>query len=171
MIGPYVGSDGGAITGLSLTQSTFMLSVNGAAFTAKQETTAGSHRILGYYSAMLNSSDTATAGRVLLVSSAAAAQPVWHEYTILDGAHYDDFITGSSGVFDMRRGQVLGMDMSSISGVQARSPVNALRALRNRVTTSGSILTVYKEDDVSSAWAAALTVNASASLIVESDPG
>lgn len=163
MVGPYVGSDGGAITGLTLTQSAFMLSLNGGAFVAKNETTAGSHRILGYYSAMFNDTDTASPGRLLLVSCGAAAQPVWAELTVLTQPQYDYFASGNMA-------NIFGADMSSITPIAARSPVNAMRALRNRVTSSGSILTVYGENDSTAVWTSALTVNASASLIVESDP-
>jgi hypothetical protein len=56
-----------------------------------------------------------------------------------------------------------------VSGFSDRSPLQALRALRNRITTSGG-LTVYRENDTTAAWTATLTTNASAAPIVESDP-
>ena len=47
--------------------------------------------------------------------------------------------------------------------------MNALRAIRNRVTTSGFI-TVYADNDSTAVWTAAITTNASANPIVEQDP-
>jgi hypothetical protein len=171
MIGPYVSSDGIAITGLSLTQSTFMLSKNGAAFVAKNETTAGSHRILGYYSAELNDTDTNAAGRLLIVSSAAAALPVWMHFTVLPQPQFDFYISpGSSALMDMRNASIFGVDMSSISPVATRAPMNALRVLRNRITTSGGVMGVYAENDSTVVWSASLTTNSSGDPIVEIDP-
>lgn len=314
MVGPYVDSNGAAQTGLTVTQSTLMLSKNGTAFVAKNETTNASHRILGYYSAMLNDTDTGSAGRVLLVSSATGSLPLWQEYMVLPSSVYDSLISsgtplpvnvtqwngvapnalisgrvdtnpgaiqnsvitsaalastfrpdvnvafinslatnvpsatltlrqlviqnnstsvvltsgsasviygtgvnapgidiavtgsgsalrltagGSGGnafqlegnsfnstfhVTDQKSGYavnslfgnaladfVLRRDMSLLSGIAARSPLNALRVLRNRITTSGG-LTIYAEDDTTAVWTAALTSNASAAPIVESDP-
>lgn len=188
MLGPYVGSDGAAITGITLTQSAIMLSKNGTAFVAKNETTNGSHRIIGYYSAMFNDTDTGSLGRLQIASSAAAALPVWHEYTVMASSIYDAMILGSTVQFvDLVAGAVdsasiavsglqnmsniLATDMSSLSAsIAARSPVNALRSLRNRVTTSGTIMSVYAENDSTAVWTANLTANTSASLIVEMDP-
>jgi hypothetical protein len=65
---------------------------------------------------------------------------------------------------------LLVRDMSSVSGEAARSPLNALRFLRNKWAISGGTLTVYEEDDTTSAWTAALTTNAAADPVTVSDP-
>lgn len=210
MMGPYVGSDGVGLTGLTVTQSSVMLSKNGAAFTAKNETSNGSHRILGYYSAMFNNTDLDTVGRLLLVSSCAAALPVRHEFTILPTSVYNSLIDGTdllmidieqwkgtspnaltSGRVDVSAGamadsvitsaslalggvermaNMLTVDMSSLSvAVAARSPVNALRPLRNKLTTSGFI-TVFAENDTTAVWTSVITVDPTAAPIVGSDP-
>ena len=65
---------------------------------------------------------------------------------------------------------LLKRDMSAVSGEAARSPLNALRALRNKVAISGSTMTVNKEDDSTSAWTAAVTTSASAEPITAVDP-
>lgn len=209
-LGPWVGSDGLALTGLTITQSTLMLGKNGSTFVAKNETTNASHRILGYYSAMFDNTDTGSLGRLLVVSSAANALPVRHEFTILPNSVYDALIEGSSllqtnlvlwrgtapnaltanrvdasvgamadavvtsaalasgGVDKMAN--LLAVDMSSLTAtVAARSPINALRVLRNRVTTSGG-LTVYAENDSTAVWTGDLTTNSSADPIIESNP-
>lgn len=190
MLGAWVGSDGVGLSGLTITQSTIMLSKNGTAFVAKDETTNASHQILGYYSAMFNNTDTGSLGSLLVVSSAANALPVKNEFTVLPAQVYDSLVLGSghlqtnvatiqasiitsaalaaSGID--RMANLLAVDMSSItSTIAARSPINALRVLRNRITTSGG-LTVYAENDTTAVWTGALTTDASASPIIESNP-
>ena len=65
---------------------------------------------------------------------------------------------------------LLKRDMSAVTGESARSPLNALRFLRNKWVASGGTLTVYKEDDTTSAWTSALTDTAGANPITASDP-
>jgi hypothetical protein len=62
-------------------------------------------------------------------------------------------------------------DWSAISTSAApRSTWNSLRFLRNRWAVSADALTVYKENDTSAAWTAALTITTSADAISESNP-
>lgn len=56
---------------------------------------------------------------------------------------------------------LLKRDMSAVTGESARSPLNALRAIRNKVAISAGTMTVYKEDDSTSAWSAAVTTGSS----------
>ena len=65
---------------------------------------------------------------------------------------------------------LLKRDWNSVSGESARSVLNALRLLRNKVSESGGTLTVTKEDDATSAWTAVVTTNASADPITAIDP-
>lgn len=65
---------------------------------------------------------------------------------------------------------ILKRDMSAVTGESARSPLNALRFLRNKWSISGSTLTVTKEDDSTSAWTSALTTSGSADPVTGSDP-
>lgn len=65
---------------------------------------------------------------------------------------------------------LLKRDMSALSGESARSPLNALRALRNKVDVSGGTMTVYKENDSTSAWTATLTQTAGADPVTGIDP-
>ena len=65
---------------------------------------------------------------------------------------------------------LLNRDMSAVTVSNARSPINALRFLRNKYEVVGTTLTVYEEDDTTSAWTASLTANASADPITGSDP-
>lgn len=50
------------------------------------------------------------------------------------------------------------------AGTGGRSVQNALRALRNRVEISGSTMTVYTEDDSTSAWTASVTTTSDTAI-------
>ena len=191
MLGPWTGSDGIALTGLTITQSMLMLSKNGTTFVAKNETTNGSHSRLGFYSAMFNNTDTGSLGCLKVVSSAAAALLVWHDFIVLPASEYDARILGSvlqnvnvhgmsnavvtsaalaaGGVDKMANMLAVGI-ASYTAAIADRSPASALRAIRNRVTTSGTVMTVYGEDDTTAVWTGTITVNASADPIVEINP-
>ena len=171
MLGPMVSSDGAGLVSLVMTPQLIRVSKNGAAFVAKNLTSSNAiHNECGYYSTIFDNTDTNALGRMTVAISMATMLPYWGQYTVLPPERFDYYISGSSGVMDMYRASMLAVDMSSVNPVAARSPINALRGLRNRVTSSGSVLTVYAENDSTAVWTSTLTVNASASLIVESDP-
>lgn len=65
---------------------------------------------------------------------------------------------------------LLKRDMSAVTGESARSPLNALRFLRNKWSVSAGTLTVTKEDDATSAWTASISTDAAAVPIIGSDP-
>lgn len=65
---------------------------------------------------------------------------------------------------------LLNRDMSAVSDTNARSPLNALRFLRNKWAVSGTTLTVRKEDDSTSAWTSTISTDAAADPITGSDP-
>jgi hypothetical protein len=61
-------------------------------------------------------------------------------------------------------------DLAGITGESRRSVLNALRKLLNKWSVSGTTLTVYKEDDSTSAFTEALTLDAGANPVTASDP-
>ena len=65
---------------------------------------------------------------------------------------------------------LLNRDMSAVSDTNARSPLNALRLLRNKYSVAASTLTVTKEDDTTQAWTSTLTTDATADPVTGSDP-
>jgi hypothetical protein len=65
---------------------------------------------------------------------------------------------------------LLNRDMSAVTDSTARSPLNALRFLRNKWSVAAGTLTVTKENDVTAAWTAAISSDASANPIIGSDP-
>lgn len=67
---------------------------------------------------------------------------------------------------------LLKRDWNSVSGEAARSVLNALRALRNKVVVdpAGLTISVKEEDDSTEAWAGTITSDASANPITSIDP-
>lgn len=65
---------------------------------------------------------------------------------------------------------LLNRDMSAVSDTNARTPLNALRFLRNKWSISGTTLTVTEEDDTTAAWTSTVTPDAAADPIIGSDP-
>lgn len=65
---------------------------------------------------------------------------------------------------------LLKRDWTSVSSEASRSVLNALRFLRNKWALSGTTLTVYKEDDSTSAWTGTVSTNASADPVTGNDP-
>lgn len=64
---------------------------------------------------------------------------------------------------------LLKRDWTAVTGEASRSALNALRFLRNRWRINSGTLTVYKEDDSTSAWTGAAT-SSSSNPITEVDP-
>lgn len=65
---------------------------------------------------------------------------------------------------------LLNRDMSAVSDTNARSPLNALRTLRNKFSISGGVITFTKEDDATTAFTSTLTSDAAAEPVIGSDP-
>jgi flagellar hook-associated protein FlgK len=65
---------------------------------------------------------------------------------------------------------MLNRDMSAVSDTNARSPLNALRFLRNKWDVAGGTLTVTKENDSTTAWTASVTSDPAAEPVIGSDP-
>lgn len=65
---------------------------------------------------------------------------------------------------------LLKRDMSAVTGEAARSPLNALRFLRNKWELAAGTLSVKKEDDATDAWTAAVSTDAAAVPVIGSDP-
>lgn len=126
---------------------------------------------------------------------AGAVTVVWNETTLGRWA-VDDFISRAGGGLDAAGvraavglasanldtqlgdlptaiencDELLNRDMSAVFDTTLRSPLNALRFIRNKWSISGNTLTVTKEDDTTTAWTATVTTSAGADPIVGNDP-
>jgi hypothetical protein len=96
------------------------------------------------------------------------AADVWSVATraLTDKANFALAVAEHNNIADA----LLKRDWSSVSGEAARSVLNALRFLRNKVSISGTTLTVTEEDDATEAWTATVTTDAAADPITAVDP-
>lgn len=74
------------------------------------------------------------------------------------------------GHTNMIADDLLNRDMSAVSDTNARTPLNAFRLLRNRWVNDAGTLRVYKENDTTEAWNAALTGSSGTNPTIESNP-
>jgi len=81
-----------------------------------------------------------------------------------------DGIVISSTTANQIADAILTRDWTLVSGEAARSALNALRILRNKVSESGGTLTITEEDDSTTAWTASVTTSVSANPIITIDP-
>lgn len=98
----------------------------------------------------------------------ASPAAVGSAMTLSDGAITDAKF--SSAGLNAIADAILKRDWTAVSGEAARSMLNALRFLRNKWAVSAGTLTVYKENDSTSAWTAVVTDDAAADPITGSDP-
>jgi hypothetical protein len=173
-LGPFVDDTDGktAETGLTISQADVRLRKNGGAAAQANEATSATHDENGYYSKPLSTTDTNTAGRLLVSVSESGALPVWHEFTVLPAAVYDGLITGT--LFDDIADAMLDRDMgegTDSSSNTFRTPRSALRQIRNKWSISGSTITYTKENDSTTSHTAALTGTTGADPITACDPG
>lgn len=81
-----------------------------------------------------------------------------------------DGVVISSATANQIADAMLNRDMSAVSDSNSRSPLQALRAMRNKWEVSGTTLTVYKENDTTQAWTSTVSTDASADPVTGSDP-
>lgn len=149
-VGSVTGNVGGNVTG----------SVGSLGATAKTDAENA------VWNATLASHLTAGSTGSALNASGSAGDP-W--ITPIPGA----YTAGQAGyIVGNLLSNIFKTDLSTFTGEASRSLLNAIRALRNRVSISPSsgAVTVYKEDDSTSAWTATASYSSSAQSVVEVDP-
>ncbi len=112
--------------------------------------------------------DTAISDASLATAASLATVDANVDAILLDTG--TDGVVISAATANQIADALLNRDMSAVSDTTARSPLNALRFLRNKYSVSGTTLTVTKEDDSTSAWTSTLTVDANANPVTGSDP-
>lgn len=147
---------------------TVTLSKNGAAFAGQAG--AVTEIGLGWYKVAGNATDTNTLGSLILHATATGADPTDREFSVVAFdpllASLGLTIPGAAPTAAENAEALLVHDMSAVVGEAARSPLNALRFLRNGFSIAGTTLTVLKEDDATPAYTRDLTTNAAAVPIV-----
>ncbi len=100
MLGPFLDDTDGKTyeTGLTLASGNIRLSKNGGAFATTASAISLTHNECGWYSGTFNTTDTNTAGRLLVTVSGAGALPVWREFMVLPSMIYDSFVGGTASL-------------------------------------------------------------------------
>ena len=90
-MGPFLDETDGktAETGLTISQADVRLSKAGGNFAQKNESTSASHDEIGYYIVILDATDTATVGELLVAVHESGALPVFKTFQVVEEAIYD----------------------------------------------------------------------------------
>jgi hypothetical protein len=130
-IGPFIDNTDGytVLSALTILQANIRLTKNGGNMAQKNDATSATHDELGYYDCPLNTTDTATLGRLQLVSSDAAAMPVPPEYFEVVTANVYDTLF-STDTFDVNVTSQANIDFGALqkTSLNAATPVATLAA-------------------------------------------
>ena len=88
VLGPFLDSTDG-VTAKTAASPVPKLSKNGAAFAARSDATAIVHMENGYYTVVLNATDTGTLGLLAVGGTGTASLPVRQDYMVVTGQEYD----------------------------------------------------------------------------------
>lgn len=123
VLGPFVDSTDGvtAETALTIAQADVRLSKNGGAFAQVNEATSATHMENGYYSKDLNTTDTATAGILVVAVAESGALPVRKDYAVLPANVYDSLF--STDLLQVDLTQIAG---AAVSTTTAQLGVNVV---------------------------------------------
>jgi hypothetical protein len=105
VMGPFIDDTDGksAEIALDITEQEVLLSKNGEAFTLKSETTHGVHDAAhnGWYTILLNTTDTNTLGCLSIAINMAGALPCWKEFMVVAADAWDSLfgavVVGQAG--------------------------------------------------------------------------
>jgi hypothetical protein len=146
-IGPFVDSTDGFTpeTALTIAYTACLISKAGAAFAAKNDTTnlTSTGTTEGYYTAVLNTTDTGTVGPLRVHIYVAGALPVWQDFMVVPANVYESLVTGTEFL--------------------------EATTLKNDVTISGSTITVKKTDGSTTQYTRTGTFNAGAEVLTGLD--
>jgi len=96
--GPFLDETDGktAETGLTIEDSHVRISKAGGNFVDKNETSNSAHDEAGFYVVVLDATDTATVGELLVAVHVSGALPVFKTFQVVEEAIYDAFFAGSA---------------------------------------------------------------------------
>lgn len=137
-IGPFVDETDGktAETALTLSRADYRLSKAGGAFAQKTETTSGSHDENGWYTCILDTTDTNTLGSLDIAVHESGALPVFVHCTVLAANIYDSLI-GGGDTLDV---QVTGMAADTLSA--SALATDAVTEIQSGLATAANLSTV-----------------------------
>lgn len=96
-LGPFLDEDDGktAETGLTISSTDVYLSKNGAAFANPNDANAATHDASGWYRKQINTTDTNTLGRLVVMVHESGALPVWREFMVVPSNVWDSLVGGT----------------------------------------------------------------------------
>lgn len=146
-IGPFVTSDGTAVTAFTLSAGDMMLSKAGGAYAAKDHAASAVHMEFGMFGMLLNSTDIGTLGRldvkVATTGGGAGKLPVWKELEIVTSSYWD--IKGIADFGPAQASTVAGVaQASTLDTVNGQFPLSYVTAIGtashlNALTTVGVV--------------------------------
>jgi hypothetical protein len=146
-IGPFVDSTDGFTpeTALTIAYTSCLISKAGAAFAAKNDTTnlTSTGTSEGYYTCVLNTTDTGTLGTLRVHIYVSGALPVWHDFMVVPANVFESLVAGTEWL--------------------------EASTLRNDVTIGGSTITVKKTDGSTTQYTKTGTFTAGADVLTGLD--
>jgi hypothetical protein len=145
-IGPFVDSTDGFTpeTALTIAYTSCLLSKAGAAFAAKNDTTnlTSTGTTEGYYTCVLNTTDTGTLGPLRVHIYVSGALPVWQDFVVVPPNVYESLVTG-------------------VEWLEACTTAP-------KIAISGTDITTYKQDDSTAQFTVVGTFAAGADVLTGS---
>jgi hypothetical protein len=100
-IGPFLDITDGVTEEESLAGGGIERAREGEAFAPRSDTTATVHDAEGWYSCVLNATDTGLVGSLIVKAHSVGTHlPVWHEFMVLPAVSYDTLVLGTD-IFDV----------------------------------------------------------------------
>lgn len=98
-LGPFVDATDGFTpeTGLTISQADVRLAKNGGDWAQKSESTTLVHEENGWYRCLLDATDTATPGILVVAVNESGARPVYRTFMVIDPDMYDHLLDQASG--------------------------------------------------------------------------
>lgn len=128
-LGPFITSDGTAITDLSLTSGDVRIGIGGLSAVSKTDALALTHSQFGWYLCQLDGTDTGTLGRLdIHVSPAKGGLPVWRPFKVVSS---DDFDTKYVANFGPAQASVIAgvAQASTLATVNGQFPLSHITAV------------------------------------------
>lgn len=120
-LGPFLDSTDGVTAegSLTISQADIRLSKNGGNYAQKNDTNAATHDELGEYDVALDTTDTATVGRLRVMVQESGALPVWRDFQVVEEAIYDAmFAASATGLLPANMTQISG-DSTAADNLEA----------------------------------------------------
>lgn len=142
-LGPFLDKTDGVTeeTGLSMAATDVQLSKGGGAFGNKNDATAPVHDEEGWYSCVLDATDTATLGILIVkVQAAATHLPVWHSFVVVPADVYVTLVAGTGLTLP-------GQAAPPLAPTLFQAALYLYKFLRNRKTSDATTVKVYADDE------------------------